>query len=547
MFFCSNSGIACQPSIHEVERDFSAPLKQLAAPELTMRAEDNANLQQIAQGLRAQGVEVIGVIDSLNSIIVRGVPPTSPILTAAGLKLEQEDRVQGRVAQIAELDSSLMPSASTAPSNTPTSTSSIAGANNTDAIPVQSQSNSIISQSIASETQPQESQTLQQHKVVINWNQTTPFGVARTAPLFDNTTTSADTQAPASPTSPASNIGPDISSVSSPTSASNLMASSVKVTESGISQTGVTNTTPTAPGSEDTVQASANNIPKQRQVDVDIAILDTGISLDHPDLNVYRNVSVIENIATGDDDQGHGSHVAGVAAAKDNEMGVVGMAPGARLWAVKVCDADGACKVSNQIKGIDYIIKHADEIDVLNLSLENPNSPALNRIIDEAVKAGITVVAAAGNYGKDASLTTPANNPNIITVSAIGDSDGKCGALGPALPQFDGTVIDDTMAYFSNFGPLVKIAAPGVNIFSTYNGTGYAVESGTSMAAPHVAGAAALYKAMFPDAAPAEVMAKISAISTQPSMPCDGGPRGYFTGDKDAVKEPLLFWDALTS
>ena len=92
------------------------------------------------------------------------------------------------------------------------------------------------------------------------------------------------------------------------------------------------------------IRQTANNIYKQRQVDVDIAILDTGISLTHPDLNVYRNVSVVENIAIGDDDQGHGSHVAGVGAAKNNEIGVVGMAPGARLWAVKVCDADGACK-----------------------------------------------------------------------------------------------------------------------------------------------------------------------------------------------------------
>lgn len=129
----------------------------------------------------------------------------------------------------------------------------------------------------------------------------------------------------------------------------------------------------------------------------------------------------------------------------------------------------------------------------------------------------------------------------------MGDSDGKCGALGPALPQFDGTVTDDTLAYFSNFGPVVKIAAPGVNVMSTYNGTVYAVESGTSMAAPHVAGAAALYKAMFPDATPPEVMAEISAISTQPDTPCDGGPRGYFTGDRDPIKEPLLFQGSFTS
>jgi subtilisin family serine protease len=83
------------------------------------------------------------------------------------------------------------------------------------------------------------------------------------------------------------------------------------------------------------------------------------------------------------------------------------------------------------------------------------------------------------------------------------------------------------MASFSNFGPAVKIAAPGVKIFSTYNGTGYAIESGTSMAAPHVTGAAALYKAMFPDATPAEVSAEIMKANTQPDTPCDGGPRGY--------------------
>lgn len=98
------------------------------------------------------------------------------------------------------------------------------------------------------------------------------------------------------------------------------------------------------------------------------------------------------------------------------------------------------------------------------------------------------------------------------------------------LKQFDGNVTDDTMAYFSNFGPVVKIAASGVNIFSTYNGTGYVIDSGTSMAAPHVTGAAALYEAMFPDATPAEVMAKIAAISTQPNTPCDGVPEHTLQG-----------------
>jgi subtilisin len=132
------------------------------------------------------------------------------------------------------------------------------------------------------------------------------------------------------------------------------------------------------------------------------------------------------------------------------------------------------------MKGIEYAIKHADDIDVLNISIENPNTPALNDIIDEAIRAGITVVVAAGNSGGSASTVSPANNPNVITVSAIGDSDGKCGGLGPAMEQFDRKVTDDTFAYFSNSGPEVKIAAPGVNIFSTYNGTDYALDSGTS-------------------------------------------------------------------
>ena len=183
---------------------------------------------------------------------------------------------------------------------------------------------------------------------------------------------------------------------------------------------------------------------------------------------------------TGDDDQGHGSHVAGIAAAKDNDIGIVGIAPGARLWAIKVCDGLGECKVLNQMKGIEYAIEHADEIDVLNISVENPNSTSLNRVIDEAVKAGIIVVVSAGNYGKDASSTTPANNPNVLTVSAIADTDGKCGGFGPTLPDPKSTMInDDTFAYFSNFGPVVKIAAPGVDILSTLNGTDYGIESRT--------------------------------------------------------------------
>ena len=282
---------------------------------------------------------------------------------------------------------------------------------------------------------------------------------------------------------------------------------------------------------------------------VDIAILDTGVSLDHPDLNVYKDVTLINGTTTGNDDNGHGSHVAGIAAAKDNDKGIVGIAPGARIWAIKVCDGLGECKVTNQIKGVEYAIAHADEIDVLNISIENPNSPALNKVIDAAVKAGILVVVSAGNYGKDASATSPANNPNVLTVSAIGDSDGECGGAGPELTSAssNSTIADDSFAFFSNYGPSVKIAAPGVSILSTYKGSGYAVDSGTSMAAPYVSGAAALYKAQHPYATPSEVMAAVLGSGSLPDTDCDGGAHGYFTGDVDNLPEPLLYRGAISA
>lgn len=273
-------------------------------------------------------------------------------------------------------------------------------------------------------------------------------------------------------------------------------------------------------------------------INTDIAILDSGIHTSHSDLNIYHQKTFVSGTSSGNDDNGHGTHVAGIAAAKDNSIGVVGVAPGAKLWAIKVLDRNGSGALSTIIKGIDYIRQYASQIEVANLSFGcECKSAAFDTAINNAVKAGITFVVAAGNSGKDASTFSPANNPNVIAVSAIGDSDGKCGGTGPST----GFGRDDTLASFSNYGAVVDMAAPGTKIYSTYKGNSYATMSGTSMASPHVAGAAALYEASHPGASNSEVRKALLSNGSTSSIACDGKGRGYFTGDRDSYREPLLY------
>ncbi|MEY3608410.1 MAG: hypothetical protein RLZZ447_1198 [Verrucomicrobiota bacterium] len=270
-------------------------------------------------------------------------------------------------------------------------------------------------------------------------------------------------------------------------------------------------------------------------VNVDIAIIDTGIQLKHPDLNVVQNVSYVSGIRTGNDDNGHGTHCAGIAAARDNNAGVVGVAPGARLWAVKVLDRAGSGSYSNVIKGVDYVTRYASSIEVANMSLGGPTSVTLNSAIANSVARGVVYVVAAGNSNVDASSSSPANSPDVICVSATVDTDGIPGGFGPAT----GYGADDTFASFSNYGAVVDIAAPGVNILSTYIGGQYATMSGTSMAAPHVAGAAGLYLAgrTKPTNATAAAAARAAIVA---AGHLQSSPSGLKGADKDASPEPLL-------
>ncbi|MPZ07592.1 MAG: S8 family serine peptidase [Nitrososphaeraceae archaeon] len=272
-------------------------------------------------------------------------------------------------------------------------------------------------------------------------------------------------------------------------------------------------------------------------VQVDVAVLDTGIDLTHPDLNVYKSTTFVTGTSSAKDDNGHGTLVAGIIGAKDNHVGVVGVAPDARLWAVKVLDKTGSGLISDIIAGIDYVVEHSNEIDVANLSFGcQCTSNALDSAINRAVGSGITFATAAGNSNKNANSFSPANNPNVMAVSAIVDTDGKCGAKGPSSTFGS----DDTLASFSNYGSVIDVAAPGVGILSTSMNGGYAKVSGTSAAAPHVTGAAALYIAQHPAATPNDVKLALLKNSVPPTAVCDGNGWGYFTGDKDSSKEPLL-------
>ncbi len=275
------------------------------------------------------------------------------------------------------------------------------------------------------------------------------------------------------------------------------------------------------------------------RVDVDVAIIDTGIDLGHADLNVVASTDCSGGSpftascgSGGDDDNGHGTHVAGTVAALDDGTGVVGVAPGARLHAVKVLRADGSGYISWIVAGIDWVTARADTIEVSNMSLGcECTSQAMNDAIAASVNAGVVYAVAAGNSAKDAETFSPANHPDVITVSALADFDGAPGGLGTPTCRTDH---DDTLASFSNFGTHIEVAAPGVCIRSTWNDGGYHTISGTSMASPHVAGAAALLASGAGD--PKNESDVVAIRQTV----VDSGNFDWTDDSGDGIKEPLL-------
>jgi subtilisin family serine protease len=244
---------------------------------------------------------------------------------------------------------------------------------------------------------------------------------------------------------------------------------------------------------------------------VDVYIIDTGIQSNHPDLHVVGGRNFTGGSASSTNDQnGHGTHVSGTAAAIDNGSYVVGVAPGADLYAVKVLGSNGSGQLSWVIAGVNWVTQQKQQRNrpsVANMSLGATSSgwTTLDQAVRNSIAAGVIYCIAAGNNNADASGFSPAHVPEAITVGAYSSvSNSSYGGVN----QF---------ASFSNWGSMVDILAPGVNILSTYKGSGTTTMSGTSMATPHVTGTVALYLKSNPSASNATVLSDLINAANNPA------------------------------
>ena len=247
-------------------------------------------------------------------------------------------------------------------------------------------------------------------------------------------------------------------------------------------------------------------------VNATIAIIDTGLDLKNVNLNVVSGVTFVSGTTSAQDQNGHGTHVAGIAAGKgvlyttSGNVRLVGVCPGAKLLAVRVLDASGSGSFSSVIAGVNYVAAyqrlHPTTPIVANMSLgADVESSAMNPLDDAvagAMAAGVFFAIAAGNSSGSASLFSPAHTPGALAVGSY----GRTGRFSTS---------------FSNFGPVVGILAGGENVVSTWIGGSAATLTGSSMSTPSVAGIAALYRKLHPTASVAAVRAALIAAAAPSS------------------------------
>lgn len=214
---------------------------------------------------------------------------------------------------------------------------------------------------------------------------------------------------------------------------------------------------------------------------IKVAILDTGVG-PNDDVPITAGASFVSYTTSWNDDNGHGTHVAGVVGAKNNDLGVVGVAPNTQIFAGKVLDKNSKGYTSQVIAGIDWAI--SNKVDIINLSLKSGDTTALREAVKRAYNSGILLVAASGN-GSVGTVDFPARYPEVI---AVGSTDTS-----------------NNLSYFSNYGQDIEVVAPGQSIVSSYTLNRLANLSGTSMASPHVAGVLALLKEANPSLSPVQI------------------------------------------
>ncbi|MPZ24764.1 MAG: S8 family serine peptidase, partial [Dehalococcoidia bacterium] len=269
---------------------------------------------------------------------------------------------------------------------------------------------------------------------------------------------------------------------------------------------------------------NAVNVTGNAGAGTKVAVIDTGFDSDHPDLEVNiaggRNFVANPDNNNYEDDNGHGTHVAGTIAAADNGIGLVGVAPEASLYGLKVLNAQGSGSFGDIVKAIEWAtgLGGGTKADIINMSLgcfgAGCNDPALKAAVDNAYAAGVLVVVAAGNNGPGANTVGyPAMYDSAIAVAATNSS--------------------NAVASFSSRGSQVELAAPGVSIRSTYPNNSYATLNGTSMATPHVAGLAALVKAANPSITASQIRTRLQQTATD--LGAAGRDTSYGYGLIDAV------------